>query len=60
MVYSKVQKIKIAKWWFASKYYKTVRCRYAREFNVRYVEAPQKQIIQYAVQKLMTKGKVLN
>ena len=41
MVYSKEQKIKIVEWWFESKCYKTVRRRYAREFNVRYVEAPE-------------------
>ena len=34
-------KIKIVEWWFETKCYTTVRRRYAREFNVRYVEAPQ-------------------
>ena len=58
MVYSKEQKIKIVEWWFESKCYKTVRRRYALEFNVRYVEAPQQKFIQYTIQKFMTKGTV--
>ena len=60
MVYSKEQKIKIVEWWFETKCYTTVRRRYAREFNVRYVEAPQQKFIQYTVQKFMTKGTVLD
>ena len=39
MVYSKEQKIKIVECWFEAKCY-----RYAREFIVRYVEAPQKNL----------------
>ena len=60
MVYSKEQKVKIVEWWFESKCYETVRRRYAREFNVRYVEAPHQKFIQYTVQKFMTKGTVLD
>ena len=56
MVYSKEQKIKIVEWWFETKCYTTVRRRYAREFNVRYVRAPQQKFIQ----KFMTKGTVLD
>ena len=33
---------------------------YAREFNVRYVEAPQQNFIQHMFQKFMTKGTVLD
>ena len=60
MVYSKEQKDKIIEWWFESKCYKTVRRHYAREFDVRYVEAPHQKFIQYTVQKFMTKGTVLD
>ena len=60
MEYSKEQKLKIVEWWFETKCYTTVRRRYARKFNVRYVEAPQQKIIQYTVQKFMTKGTVLD
>ena len=60
MVYSKEQKIKIVEWWFVAKCYTTVRRRYAREFNVSYVRAPQQKFIQYAVKKFMTKGTVLD
>ena len=60
MVYFKEQKIKIVEWWFETKYYTTVRCRYAREFNARCVEAPQQKFIQYTVQKFMTKGTALD
>ena len=59
MIYAKEQKIKIVKCWFESKYHKTVRRCYAREFNVRYVEAPQQKFIQYTVQKVMTKEESL-
>ena len=59
-MYSKKQKIKIVEWSFETKCYTTVRRRYAREFNVRYVEAPQQKFIQYTVQKFMTKGTVLD
>ena len=55
---SKEQNIKIVEWWFETKCYTTVRRRYAREFNVRYVRAPQQKFIQYTVQKFMTKGTV--
>ena len=51
MVYSKDQKIKIVEWWFETKCCTTVRRRYAREFNVRYVEAPQQKCIQYTRSK---------
>ena len=44
MVYSKEQKIKIVEWWFATRFYTTVCRRYAREYNVRYVEAPQQNL----------------
>ena len=60
MVYSKEQKIKIIEWWFETKCYATVRRRYAREFDVRYVRASQQKFIQYMVQKFMTKGTVLD
>ena len=40
MVYSNKQKIKIVEWWFEAKCYATVCRHYAREYNVRYVEAP--------------------
>ena len=45
MVHSKEQKIKIIERWFETKCYATVRRRYAREFNVRYVEARQEKFI---------------
>ena len=60
MVYSKEQKLKIVEWWFETKCYTTVRRRYAREFNVGYVAAPQEKFIQYMIQKFMTKGTVLD
>ena len=60
MVYSKEQNVKIVEWWFESTCYKTILRRYARKFNVRYVEAPHKKFIQYTVQKFMTKGTVLD
>ena len=60
MVYSKEQKIKIIEWWFETKCYTTVHRRYAQEFYVHYVEAPQQNFIQYTVQKSMTKGTVLD
>ena len=60
MVYSKEQKIKIVVWWFETKCNTTVHRRYAREFNVRYVRAPQQNFIQYTVQKFMTEGTVLD
>ena len=60
MVDFKEQKIKIVEWWFETKCYTAVRHCYAREFNVRYVEAPLQKFIQYMVQKFMTKGTVLD
>ena len=60
MIYAKNQKIKIVKWCFESKYHKIVRRCYAREFNVRYVEALQQKFIQCTVQKVMNKGTVLD
>ena len=60
MVYSKEQKVKIVEWWFETKCYTAVRRRYAREFIVRYVRAPQQNFIQYTFQKYMTKGIVLD
>ena len=60
MVYSKEQKIKIVEWWFETKCYTAVCRRSAREFNVRYVEAPQHKFIQYTVRKFMTKGTLLD
>ena len=60
MVYFKEQKIKIVEWRFETKCYTTVCHCYAREFIVRYVEAPQQKFIPYTVQKFMTKGTVLD
>ena len=60
LIYFKEQKVQIVEWWFESKWYATVRRRYAREFNERYVEAPHQKFIQYTVQKFMTKGTALD
>ena len=59
MVYCKEQKIKIVEWRFESKCYKTACLCYAREFNVRYVEAPQQKFTRYTVQKFITKEQSL-
>ena len=60
MAYSKEQKIKIVEWWFETKCYITVPRRFARGFNMRYVEAPQQKFIQHTVQKFMTKKTALD